>query len=66
MHITLNGTRREVADRSTVADLLTELDLRPQQVAVEVNRELVPRTRHQNRVLTRDDNVEIVTLVGGG
>ena len=66
MQITLNGTLREVAKEITVTELLGEIGLRPQQVAVEVNRELVPRSRHQSHVLQTGDRVEIVTLVGGG
>lgn len=66
MQITLNGTPREVATATTLAELLTQLGTRPQQVAVEVNRELVPRSRHPSHVLQAGDTVEIVTLVGGG
>ena len=66
MQITLNGTPRELASATTVAELLTELGIRPQQVAVEVNRELVPRSRHSLHLLQAEDWVEIVTLVGGG
>lgn len=66
VQIVINGTPREVTDGITVAELLGRLELRSQQVAVEVNRELVPRTRHQAHVLLAGDAVEIVTLVGGG
>jgi thiamine biosynthesis protein ThiS len=64
--IAVNGTPSDVVERSTVADLLAQLKLRPQHVAVEVNRELVPRGRHSTYVLAENDSVEIVTLVGGG
>ena len=66
MQITVNGTPRELAGEFTLAELLVHLDLRLQQVAVEVNRQLVPRTLHQSHVLKAGDWVEIVTLVGGG
>jgi thiamine biosynthesis protein ThiS len=66
LHVTINGISRELTERTTLTELLTRLELRPQQVAVEVNRELVPRTRHATRVLLAGDVVEIVTLVGGG
>ncbi len=66
MQITINGTPREVADGIAVTELLARLELRPQQVAVEVNRELVPRTRHQAHVLLAGDAVEIVQMIGGG
>jgi sulfur carrier protein len=66
VRIILNGTPRDVAERTTVAELLGTLKLQPKQVAVEINRELVPRGRHAIRVLCANDTVEIVTLVGGG
>jgi sulfur carrier protein len=64
--IIMNGTPREVSDQATVAELLAQLNLRAQQVAVEVNRAVVPRNRHAQHVLASNDAVEIVTLVGGG
>lgn len=66
MIITLNGERREVPADLTVAGLLTHLDLRPEQVAVEVNRDLVTRKRHGETPIAEGDVLEVVTLVGGG
>ncbi len=66
MRIVVNDETREVADVTTVADLLAELDLNVRHVAVEVNRQLVPRARHAECVLREGDELEIVTLVGGG
>ena len=51
---------------STVAKLVAARGLRPEQVAVEVNREIVPRATHADHALTAGDRVEIVTMVGGG
>jgi len=64
--IHLNGEPHEVPAGSTVADLVAARGLRPEQVAVEVNRELAPRATHGDRVLEAGDRVENVTLVGGG
>jgi len=66
MQILLNGTKREVAPHSTLADLLGSLDLSGQRFAVEINEELVPRSEHAVRQLTADDRVEIVQAIGGG
>jgi sulfur carrier protein len=66
MRIWLNGESREAADDITVAEFLSELDLSPQRVAVEVNLEIVPRSQHGARHLSQDDRLEVVTLVGGG
>jgi sulfur carrier protein len=66
VEITLNGDPRPTADGLTVAALLDELGLANRLVAVEVNRELVPKPRHVEYRLAQGDRVEIVTLVGGG
>lgn len=66
MTILLNGERRELAGPLSVADLLKELAMRPDQVAVEVNHALVPRARHAETTVRDGDELEVVTLVGGG
>jgi len=64
--IVLNGEPRAVADGTTVAALVAELGLSPRQVAVEHNREIVPRSAHAQTLLRDGDRLEIVTFVGGG
>ncbi|MGB2937528.1 MAG: sulfur carrier protein ThiS [Phycisphaerae bacterium] len=66
MQISVNGEPREVPDGATVERLLDLLEVQRRRIAVEVNRELVPRSRHGARALAEGDAVEIVTLVGGG
>lgn len=65
MHITVNGERREVKP-GTVRDLVVGLGLGKAAVAVEVNKEVVPRKLHDATPLREGDVVEVVTLVGGG
>ena len=64
--IVLNGEPHTVAEETTVAALVTALGLLPQQVAVEKNREIVPRSAHAQTLLRDGDQLEIVTFVGGG
>jgi thiamine biosynthesis protein ThiS len=66
VRITVNGGEREVPAATTVAALLDLLAVPRQATAVEVNRELVPRSLQPARALAEGDAVEIVTLVGGG
>ena len=66
MQITINGTQREVAEGTSIASLLAELELPSPTVAVEVNLELIPRARHAEYRLGEGDRLEVVTLVGGG
>jgi sulfur carrier protein len=64
--IFINGVPRELAEGTTVAALLDELEVTRRQVAVEVNCQLVPRARHAEHRLCEEDRLEVVTLVGGG
>ncbi len=66
VQILLNGAAHAVATDATVADLVSQLGLLPEQVAVERNERLVPRRAHAETTLQAGDRVEVVTLVGGG
>ncbi|KRE88838.1 thiamine biosynthesis protein ThiS [Frateuria sp. Soil773] len=66
MQITLNGGPRDCAPAITVAQLLDEAGYAGRRVAVEVNREIVPRSQHAARALAEGDQVEIVHAIGGG
>jgi thiazole synthase len=66
MTITLNAKPQELPVESTVADLLQVLAKDPRFLAVEVNRQVVPKVDHTRHRLQDGDEVEIVTLVGGG
>ena len=66
MQIFVNEQPRDVEANSTLAQLVANLGMQPKYVAVERNRELVPRAKHGECVLQENDRLEIVTLVGGG
>lgn len=66
IEIMVNGERRNLAGALTVAQLLEELKVSTPAVAVEVNLELIPRSRHAGHELCAGDQVEIVTFKGGG
>jgi thiamine biosynthesis protein ThiS len=66
LSIRVNGSAREVAAGATVAELVAELALDPRTVAVERNGRIVPRASQAATALERGDELEIVTLVGGG
>ena len=66
MRITLNGDLRDQPDGQTVQDLLSGLGLNPAKVAVERNREIVPRSTYGDVLLADGDQLEIVHFIGGG
>ncbi len=66
MKIMLNGEEKSFAAPVTVAALVQEMGLSQRRVAVEVNREIVPRSRHGEFELKDNDRVEVVFAIGGG
>ncbi len=66
MQIVLNGEPRSLSAPVTVAGLLDALGLAGARVAVELNREIVPRSRHGEQPVRDGDRVEVVRAIGGG
>ena len=66
MKVTVNGEARELAPGSTVRALLEALGLGDTLVAVERNREIIPRAQHAIATLNEGDTLEVVHFVGGG
>ena len=64
--VIINGETRSVPQGTTVATLIGELGFGDRRVAVERNREVVPRAQHASTVLAAGDRLELVTFVGGG
>ena len=65
MRVIVNGQEKLVAEGASVQQILDEMKLSPDRVAVEVNRRLL-RTARYGEPLKDGDQVEIVTFVGGG
>ena len=65
MKLTVNGDTLTL-DGTTIADLVTQLNLAGRRLAVEVNRDIVPKSQHDDFTLKDGDVVEIVHAIGGG
>jgi len=66
MHIILNGDPREYPDRLSAGQLLQDLGLTGKRLALEINREIVPRSSFDNHIIQPGDHIEIVHAIGGG
>jgi sulfur carrier protein len=66
IHIELNGEPHTCPHGTTVLGLIGNLGLGGQRIAVERNREVVPRAQHDSVELAEGDAIELVTFVGGG
>lgn len=65
MNLTINGEPRTASAR-TLSVLVEELGMKPDRVAIELNREIVPRDHWPQTKLHDGDQLEIVHFVGGG
>jgi thiamine biosynthesis protein ThiS len=64
--VTINGERREIPDGLNVTALLEHLGMMENRVAIERNRDILPRARWQETQVGAGDSFEIVQFVGGG
>ena len=66
MQIILNGEHHELPEQPRIIDLIEQLSLVGQRLAIEVNGDIVPRGLHAATALADGDRLEIVVAVGGG
>jgi sulfur carrier protein len=69
MHFVLNGQPRDfpqLAPAATLQDLVADLALKGDRVAVEHNGNIVSRAEWETTALADGDRLEIVHFVGGG
>ena len=64
--IQLNGDLYEIKDGTNLNELLNELKIQKNKVAIEVNGEIVEKNKYLKLILNKDDKVEIVHFIGGG
>ncbi len=66
MDLIVNGDKLSVPESTDLSELLTQLGLGRVKVAVELNREIVPRSQYSGYPLKDGDALEIVHAIGGG
>ncbi len=66
IQIVVNGNPVEIAGPMSVEQLLDTVEVPPNYLAVELNADVVPREQYSNKIVQAGDEIEVVTLVGGG
>ncbi len=66
MKLVINGEERSFGENLTLAGLVEQLGVKPDRVAVELNRDIVRRDRWPETILREGDRLEVVHFVGGG
>jgi len=64
--VTINGQPKQIADLHSLSRLIESLGMKADRVAVELNREVVPRSQWETTPIKDGDRLEIVHFVGGG
>jgi thiazole synthase len=64
--LVINGDEKRVEEGQTLASLLESMEIVPNKVAVERNREIVPKSTYNDVMIENGDQLEIVHFIGGG
>ena len=66
LDLMINGEPKQVPEHTNITQLIEIMGLTGKRLAIEINREIVPRSTFDSRELQSDDQVEIVQAIGGG
>ena len=66
IEVHINGEPKQLATTCSVADMLVHLNIKSRAIAIECNGEIVTRENYPVRLLKAGDQIEVVTLAGGG
>mgnify|MGYP001291316424 FL=1 len=66
MNILLNNKPVKIFDGSTIEKLLEQKNIQEKYFAVEINRKIIPKSKHGSHVIRDGDKIEIITAIGGG
>ena len=66
MYIVLNGKKFSIKEKDTITMLLKKIDVKSSKVAIEVNKDVIPKEKYRYFKFKNNDKVEVVTFIGGG
>lgn len=66
MNITVNSETKQLAETTYLSALISELGLQDRKIAVELNKEIIPKRLYEQLMLKEGDQLEIVQAIGGG
>lgn len=66
MKVSINGKKTDIENGVTIEKLLVSLGVRPEGIAVELNKEIVPKASHKRTIIKENDSIEIIRMAGGG
>ena len=64
--IYINGIKKLVNFDYTLLNILEEFNIKSSFVAIEVNKEVIPKSKYSTKKILKGDNIEILQMIGGG
>ena len=64
--IYINGKKKLVNFDFSLLDILEEFNIKSSFIAIEINKEVVPKSKYSTRKILKGDNIEILQMIGGG
>ena len=66
IQIYINGKKKNIDIDSNLIDILAEYSLKNKLVAIEINQEVIPKSKYRTKTINKNDKIEILELIGGG
>ena len=66
IQIYINGKKKNIKTNYNIIDILEEYSLKDKLLAVEINQEVIPKSKYKTRKINKNDRMEILELIGGG
>ena len=66
IQIYINGKKKNIDIKYSLIDVLKDYSLKDKLIAVEINREIIPKSKYKNKKINQNDRIEILELIGGG
>ncbi len=66
MRIRVNGVDQDLPEGANILQLLKQLDIAPERIAIEINLTVIDRTAYHEHIFQEGDKVEIISFIGGG
>ena len=66
IQIYINGKKKYIKNNCNLINILEEYSLKNKLVAVEINQEVIPKSRYKTITINKNDKIEILELIGGG
>ena len=66
IQIYINGKKKNINVNHNLINILEDFSLQNKLVAIELNREVVPKSKYKTKRINQNDRIEILELIGGG